>query len=83
MENDNRKIVKLFADFSKMMGIKPPNSAKLVNWWCEGLEEMSDFNLLDLMERGFLAKSNDSNLKKMRQLLVDQVEKRQLLNTLV
>jgi len=83
MNEKEKRLLMLINDFSKCIGVSPPKTCDVGYWWQEAVEKMSDFQLLDLKNYGFLSKSNQPNLKRMNQLLIKQIEKRQLLNTLV
>jgi len=83
MSEKEEKLLMLINDFSKCIGVSPPKTTDVGYWWQEAVEKMSDFQLLDLKNFGFLSKSNQPYLKWMNQLLIKQIEKRQLLNTLV
>lgn len=78
----DEKLIETLFVFSDLIGIDPPRTCDIANWWREGLEQMDDYWLLDLYEHGFLSKRNQPTLKKMYDMLVQQIEKRQLINTL-
>lgn len=82
-EKEQQKFLNLMQEFAECMGVLPPKSVDIWCWWQEAVEKMSDFQLIDLKNFGFLSKSNQPNLKRMNQLLIKQIEKRQLLSTLV
>ncbi|MFJ3386336.1 MULTISPECIES: hypothetical protein [unclassified Lysinibacillus] len=83
MNEKEKRLLMLINDFSECIGVSPPKTIDVGHWWQEAVEKMSDFQLLDLKCYGFLSKSNQPNIKRMNQLLIKQIEKRQLLNTLV
>lgn len=83
MSEKEERLLTLINDFSKVIGVSPPKSCDVGHWWQEAIEKMSDCQLLDLKNFGFLSKSNQPNLNRMYQLLIKQIEKRQLFSTIV
>lgn len=81
-EKENR-LLNLLTEISIELGITPPFSKDIGEWWSNGLEEISDSLLLDIKEFGLFSKSSIPKLQKMHQLSLAQIEKRQLLSTLV
>ncbi len=81
-EKDEKLLVAL-NEFSEMVNITPPSYTNDIGeWWERGLQEMSDYWLQDLREFGMFSRCNNKVLQKMHSMLLEQIEKRQLLNTL-
>ena len=78
MNNDTNRIVVIFTELSEELKINPPTNADIDTWWCESLEEMSNHHLLILKEFILPFLSNEVELKKMYQSLIEQIRKRQL-----
>lgn len=78
----DEKLIETLFVFSDLIGIDPPRTGEIENWWRNGLDQMDDYWLLDLYDYGFLANRKQPALKKMYEMLVKQIEKRQLINTL-
>jgi len=78
----DKEISTAFFNFSEIFGVEPPAKPDVLEWWRESLEYIGDEGLLFLMEIGFLSRSKGDSLKTMQQLMLAEIEKRQLLNTL-
>lgn len=82
MNEKSVRLLNLLKDISKDIGITPPFSNDIGEWWEKGLEEISDYWLYEIEKSELFRNKKSLILQEMRQLLLKQIEKRQLLNTL-
>lgn len=82
MNEKSVRLLNLLKDISIDIGITPPFSNDIGEWWEKGLEEISDYWLYEIEKSELFRNKKSLILQEMRQLLLKQIEKRQLLNTL-
>ena len=82
MNEKDTRLLNLLTEISIEIDITPPFSNDTGEWWRNGLEEISDFWLLEIEKSELFRNRQSPILQKMRQLLLKQIEKRDYLNAL-
>lgn len=82
MKQSEVALLELLIRFSYAIEVEPPTTTDVGAWWAQALKEIKDYWLFDLLEHGIFTIKKNKTTNMMREMLIKEAEKRQLLNAL-